>query len=901
MGGTGSDPVLGQAQEGTSLNNSSFTPTPDGTSPTLNVGLWTMGTAILTDDRDSGYSGQTVMHEYGHGVSNRLVGARTSTLCLRQIQSGALGEAWSDYFAISYFNNPVFAAYEANNATTGIRRQSYEGYTYTYEDVGNSGYEVHDDGEVWAATLWDIRKTLGQTVTDKLVVNGLKSTPCNPSMVDARDAILAADQATNAGANRAALWRLFAKHGFGNSAAGTDGNAAGGTLYNAAYDQPPDLQTLANPAVTSKPPAYASEGVAYVYNIKATNPNSGGSLNYVVSSGPAGMTVGASSGALAWSPTFVGQRVKVTITDGVGGKVVHGFLQAVLSPMTLGTGLAIAAPTGWAGAATLTVPAGLQVLRITTRADNGDADLAVLDPTGTVNYSTRDGSNETLTYLSPKAGTWLVTVNAYQGYANGTLLAASVTPTIISPSSTQTGLSDVIGGENMFHVIVPSGATSFKVATGGGSGDVDLFVKQGQPATCRDVSALIVSTPCVYDQYSNNYGNAESISYTSPAAGDYYIDVVGYAAYSGVTLTTTLAGVPATLSVPTSTFNFTNQAGLPDPPAQTLTILNAGSSSFSWSASIASGGSWLRINQTTGPDPGFPQISVVTSGLAAGTYSGSITVSASLAVAPVGQSTTPNGSPVTVKVTISITAPPPPPPPAVTISAVANGASFQSGIVSGSWFTVKGTNLSTTTRIWTGTDFQGNNLPTSLDGVSVTVNGKNALIYFISPTQINALAPTDSTTGSVTVAVKNSVGTANGAATLQKFGPGFFTFDGANVAAVHLDGTYVGKAGLFGASVTTKPASPGETLLIYGTGLGATNPAVTPETVFSGAAPLSDPTQLTMTIGGQPATVQFAGMISNGLYQFNVTVPAAALGDQPISMSIGGQTSATTTTINMGN
>jgi len=126
-GGTGGDAVIAEAQQGDSDDNAFFAPMPEGTAPRLLVGLRTRGTSSLTDDLDSAYNGQTVIHEYGHGVSTRLIGAGTSTSCLDQIQSGAMGEGWSDYFAISFFNNPVYGAYLSQNASRGIRRQSYEG------------------------------------------------------------------------------------------------------------------------------------------------------------------------------------------------------------------------------------------------------------------------------------------------------------------------------------------------------------------------------------------------------------------------------------------------------------------------------------------------------------------------------------------------------------------------------------------------------------------------------------------------------------------------------------------------------------------------------------------------------------------------------------------------------
>ncbi len=140
-GGIGGDAVIAEAQNALLVNNAAFAPTPEGIAPRIRMGLFTRSTTSLTDDLDSDYDGQVIIHEYGHGVSTRLVGGQTSTSCLDQVQSGAMGEGWSDYFASSYFNNPVLGAYISQNPVHGDRRQSYEGYTFTYEDVGNSGYE----------------------------------------------------------------------------------------------------------------------------------------------------------------------------------------------------------------------------------------------------------------------------------------------------------------------------------------------------------------------------------------------------------------------------------------------------------------------------------------------------------------------------------------------------------------------------------------------------------------------------------------------------------------------------------------------------------------------------------------------------------------------------------------
>jgi streptogramin lyase/single-stranded DNA-binding protein len=542
QGGAGNDAVLGEAQYGGFTDNASFSITPDGTAPHLRVGLWTRGTSSYTDDLDSDYGGQTMFHECGHGVSNRLVGARTSTSCLNQVQSGAMGEGWSDYFAISYYNNPVLGAYEGQNATRGIRRQSYEGYTFTYEDVGNSGYEVHNDGEIWAATLWDLRKSLGQTVTDRLVVNGLKSTPCSPSMTDARDSILSADVATNGGANRASIWTVFARHGMGYSASGSDGDVFTGTVYNAAYDLPPDLQTLPNPVITSTPPGVVGMGDSYSYQVTATNPNSG-VLSFALSSGPAGMTIDSATGMIRWTAGFTGpQRVKVTVTDGKGGKVVHGFLLAVRTRLTAGAPIVISGAMNSAGSAYLDVPADVPVLQVTLRGGSGDADLFVIYPNGYYAYSARDGSTETLSLANPAQGRWGIEVDGYTSYSGVSLMAALPTPTPVAVNTSLTGLSGVLGSET-FYRISPAGALSFTVSTSGGSGDVDLYLRRGKPAVCQ--TSAYVGMTCQYDARSVAIGNSDSITVTNPGADDWYLDLSAYAAYSGVTLTVTGVVPPA--------------------------------------------------------------------------------------------------------------------------------------------------------------------------------------------------------------------------------------------------------------------------------------------------------------------------------------------------------------------
>ncbi|HEU0185513.1 MAG TPA: M36 family metallopeptidase, partial [Blastocatellia bacterium] len=200
-GGTGNDSVRAEAQDGSGTNNANFGTPPEGSRPRMQMFLFTRGTADLNDDRDASFDGDVVLHEYGHGISNRLVGGPANTSCLGGTQAGAMGEGWSDYWAATFYNNGVIGEYVTNNLTRGIRRAAYTVPANTvhdsYADLGAGGFEVHSDGEVWAATLWDLRQTLGAAIADRLVLQGMKFTPCSPSFLNARDGILMADQNLN--------------------------------------------------------------------------------------------------------------------------------------------------------------------------------------------------------------------------------------------------------------------------------------------------------------------------------------------------------------------------------------------------------------------------------------------------------------------------------------------------------------------------------------------------------------------------------------------------------------------------------------------------------------------------------------------------------------------------------
>jgi uncharacterized protein (TIGR03437 family) len=227
------------------------------------------------------------------------------------------------------------------------------------------------------------------------------------------------------------------------------------------------------------------------------------------------------------------------------------------------------------------------------------------------------------------------------------------------------------------------------------------------------------------------------------------------------------------------------------------------------------------------------------------------------------------------------------------ISRVANAAGAISTIAPNSWVEIDGSNLApaTSTRSWKANDFVNNQMPTQLDGVSVSVNGKAAYVSYVSPKQINILTPPDAMTGPVTVRVAvNGSASASFTAQAQAVAPAFFTLGTSPyVAGMHADYSYLGPSTLYPGY--TAPAKPGETILVYANGFGATTKSIT------AGSPNQSGTLARMPdvqIGGVPATVQFAGLVSPGLYQLNVVVPANVPdGDQFITATYSGATTQT--------
>ena len=238
-GGAQNDAVNVDAQDGSGTNNANFSTPPDGSKPRMQMFLFNIvhGNGLR---EDGDFDPTVIYHENSHGLSNRLVGGG-STSCLFGLQSGGMGEGWGDFMAASFLNNPVIGAYVTGDAVNGIRQFPMNTAPWTYGDIKNSTLnEVHDVGELWAATLFELRESLGAAVVEQLVVSGMKLTPCSPTMLQARDGILQADVNINGGANRCPIFQVFANRLMGTGASSPNHNSTSTIVTSTAI--PPECQ-----------------------------------------------------------------------------------------------------------------------------------------------------------------------------------------------------------------------------------------------------------------------------------------------------------------------------------------------------------------------------------------------------------------------------------------------------------------------------------------------------------------------------------------------------------------------------------------------------------------------------------------------------------------------------------
>ena len=305
-GGEAGDPVNAEAQDGGGTNNANFYTPSDGSSPRMQMYLWT------NPERDGDFDNGIILHEYGHGLSNRLTGGPSTSGCLNNREQA--GEGWSDYLGLIATMSAddlgsdgrgigTYALGQSRNGS-GIRQYRYstdlEIDPRTYNSIKNASVP-HGVGSVFASMLWEMtwalidvhgfdsdlaRGTGGNNIAMQLVVDGLKLQSCSPGFVDARNAILAADVINNQSANRCTIWSAFAKRGLGYSASQSSSNSV--TDGVEAFDLDPACLPLTLTKSSSSAEAYPDSKVDYLLTVSNQQSNETQSNVVVIDPIPAG-------------------------------------------------------------------------------------------------------------------------------------------------------------------------------------------------------------------------------------------------------------------------------------------------------------------------------------------------------------------------------------------------------------------------------------------------------------------------------------------------------------------------------------------------------------------------------------------------------------------------------------
>ncbi|MBL8216451.1 MAG: S8 family serine peptidase [Bryobacterales bacterium] len=270
---------------------------------------------------------------------------------------------------------------------------------------------------------------------------------------------------------------------------------------------------------------------------------------------------------------------------------------------------------------------------------------------------------------------------------------------------------------------------------------------------------------------------------------------------------------------------------------------------------LSSSADWLRAEP--GPDPGTVSLSVDTAGLAIADHTAEVTIA----------SADDKAVPQTISVYLHVR------PPAPLITSIVDAGAGGPGLANGGRIIIRGHGLAATTREWRESDFDGDRLPTTLDGVRVRVFDRDAFPYYISPNEIRVITPDNPLTNTrfaITVIREGRPSNSFVTNTLPR-NPEFFRLPESPYAEARLaeDGTLLSPE---------RPAIPGESIQLYGTGCGPTDPAL--------------PTVI-LTIGGKPAPVSFAGVTGHGICRVDAVVPSdVAPGDAEIIWTIGSFISA---------
>jgi uncharacterized protein (TIGR03437 family) len=335
---------------------------------------------------------------------------------------------------------------------------------------------------------------------------------------------------------------------------------------------------------------------------------------------------------------------------------------------------------------------------------------------------------------------------------------------------------------------------------------------------------------------------------------------------------------PPTLSAVPTSLSFQTSSGLSLPPPQTVTVTSSDQSLQSFGFTFTPQGSWLKVTANQSITTATLTASIVS--LPPQNSTGSITITPADGAAV-----------ITIPVSLAVPANQPVIPTGGVIFASSYGA-FTT-ITSGGFVEIYGSNLAPGTADW-GSSFKNGVAPTSLSGVTVQIDGKPAFVNFVSTGQVNVLAPDNlSVGGTVNLVLSNANGTslpvAVKSAALEPglLAPANFKINGTQYVTAFLpDGNYALPTGAIGNS---RPAKPGEVVVMYGLGFGPVNPPLATGTLETVQNTLQNPLQV--LIGGVSAALPYDGLAPGyaGLYQFNVTIPSVPDNNSvPLTFNLGG-------------
>ncbi|MBP2833447.1 M36 family metallopeptidase [Aquimarina sp. U1-2] len=261
-GGRGSDSVNADAQDGSGTNNANFATPGDGSNPRMQMFLWNR----TSPGRDGSLDNVIIAHEYGHGISIRLVGGPSSNTLGGSEQ---MGEGWSDWFGLMLTMKAGDSGTDGRGVGTyvlgqGVNGQGIRPTRYStnrsindtdYADIGGLA-RPHGVGYAFATILWDMTWLLidqegfdpdfytgtgGNNIAMALVIEGLKNTANNPGFVSGRDGILQADQDLYGGQYACLIWKAFAERGVGEDAnENNNGGSNGQTDQTVSFVNPCD-------------------------------------------------------------------------------------------------------------------------------------------------------------------------------------------------------------------------------------------------------------------------------------------------------------------------------------------------------------------------------------------------------------------------------------------------------------------------------------------------------------------------------------------------------------------------------------------------------------------------------------------------------------------------------------